>query len=58
MLQDALEGGQFDYVPALRSHDDPNHECVSRFLRGIASVAPIRLDPAPGTLSLFRGRLA
>ncbi|MGB8692262.1 MAG: hypothetical protein WCD08_01985 [Steroidobacteraceae bacterium] len=58
MLQDALDGGQFDYVPGLRSHDDPNHDGVSRFLRGVASVAPIRLDPAPGTLSLFRGRLA
>jgi len=58
MLQDAAEGGQFDYVPALRSHEDPNHDGVSRFLRGVASVAPIRLNPAPGTLSLFRGRLA
>lgn len=58
MLQDAVEGGQFDYVPGLRSQDDPNYDGVSRFLRGLTSVAPIRLDPAPGTLSLFRGRLA
>jgi hypothetical protein len=58
MLQDAVEGGQFDYVPGLRSPNDPNHDGVSRFLRGDTSVAPIRLDPAPGTLSLFRGRLA
>jgi hypothetical protein len=58
MLQDADDGGQFDYVRDLRTDDDPNHKGVSRFLRGVAPVVPIRLDPAPGTLSLFHGRLA
>jgi hypothetical protein len=58
MLQVATDGGWFEYVPGLRTAADANHAGVSRFLGSVTAAEPIRLDPAPGTLSLFEGRLA
>ena len=58
MLQPALEGGAFDYLPAMRSHADPNHAGVAAFLAGTSATPPIGLHPQAGTLSLFQGHLA
>ena len=57
MLQPSLSGGAFEYVPMLRSADDPNPDGVRALLTG--DRAGVReLSPAPGTLALFRGRLS
>jgi alkylated DNA repair dioxygenase AlkB len=55
MLQESLEGGEFDYVPAIRTPDDENFAAVQAVLHGAGE--PVRsLPAAPGTLTLFRGR--
>lgn len=56
MYQPADQGGTFEYVPRLRTDDDPNHEGVAAVLDG--AVAARRLDIGPGALSLFRGHCA
>jgi 2OG-Fe(II) oxygenase superfamily len=55
MLQECLEGGEFEYVPGVRSAEDENLAGVAAVLTG--DSGPVRsLHPAPGTLTLFRGR--
>jgi len=57
MLQPSLGGGQFVYVPQLRSADDENPECVRRLLQGDRSG--IRsMCGAAGTLALFCGHFS
>jgi len=57
MLQPSISGGAFEYVPMLRSADDPNPDGVRALLTG--DRAGVReLSPAPGTLALFRGRMS
>jgi hypothetical protein len=57
MLQPPLGGGQFEYVPMLRSADNENLEGVRRLLQGDRSG--IRsMGGAAGTLSLFRGHFS
>ena len=57
MLQPSISGGAFEYVPMLRSADDPSPHGVRALLTG--DRAGVReLSPAPGTLALFRGRLS
>ena len=57
MLQPSTSGGAFEYVPMLRSADDPNPDGVRALLSG--DRAGVRaLSPAPGTPALFRGRLS
>ena len=54
MLQPPLGGGQFEYVPMLRSADNENLEGVRRLLQGDRSG--IRsMSGTAGTLALFRG---
>ncbi len=53
-LQDAEEGGDFLYVPLVRSADDENYEGVAKVLAG--ETAPTRIPMTPGTLLLFEGR--
>lgn len=53
MYRQAESGGTFEYVPALRSDDDPNHAGVAAVLDG--DVTPEVLDIEPGTLCVFRG---
>jgi alkylated DNA repair dioxygenase AlkB len=55
MLQECLEGGEFEYVPGLRTAEDENLAGVGAVLKG--DRGPVRsLHAAPGTLTLFRGR--
>ena len=57
LLQPPLSGGQFEYMPMLRSADNENLEGVRRLLQGDRSG--IRsMSGAAGTLALFRGHLS
>lgn len=53
-LQDAAEGGDFLYVPLVRSPEDENYEGVRKVLAG--ATEPTRIPMTPGTLLLFEGR--
>jgi hypothetical protein len=57
MLQPPRSGGAFEYVPMLRTSDDPNPDGVRALLTGDRTGVR-NLSPAPGTLALFRGRLS
>jgi hypothetical protein len=55
MLQECLEGGEFEYVPRIRAADAENFAAVRAVLDGARE--PVRsLEAGPGTLTLFRGR--
>lgn len=54
MLQAAERGGAFEYVPDVRSDDDERPQLVASVLDGDRSRV-ISLEPAPGTLTMFRG---
>ena len=54
LLQKPTRGGEFEYVPAIRTDDDPGWDRIRRVFGGTSDevqTAPI----APGTLALFRG---
>ena len=53
-IQNADEGGGFEYVPLIRSEDDENYEGVARILDEVET--PRQPEMSPGTLSLFLGR--
>ena len=54
MLQPPRSGGDFEYVPMLRSADDPNYDGVAALLAG--SRDGVRgMSGTSGTLALFRG---
>jgi len=55
VIQNAEEGGAFEYVPNLRSAEDENFEAVARVLNG-ASEDVRSLELQPGDLQIFRGR--
>jgi hypothetical protein len=57
MYQQAESGGEFVYVPGLRSEDNENYAAVQRVLQGDASQLKV-LPSAPGTLAFFRGQHA
>ncbi|EWM10471.1 hypothetical protein [Kutzneria sp. 744] len=57
MYQQADAGGDFEYVPGLRSADDENHPGVRRVLLGDRSGIRV-LPSAPGTLAFFHGEHA
>jgi hypothetical protein len=57
MLRPPEAGGHFEYVPAIRSDDDPNEAGILAVLRGDHSAVR-RITTAPGTLALFRGHHA
>jgi hypothetical protein len=57
MLQAPLAGGQFEYVPRLRSADDENEEGVRRLLQGDRSGLRA-ISGTAGTITLFRGHLS
>jgi len=54
-LQDADDGGDFEYVPLIRSAADENYPAVQRLLRG-GRDGVVRVPMTPGTLLLFEGR--
>ena len=55
LLQECASGGAFEFVPRIRSANDPNYAAIERLLDG-ARDGVIRLDMQPGTLALFQGR--
>jgi hypothetical protein len=55
LLQDCDRGGDFEYVPHIRSPEAPNYERVERLLDG-AREGVVTLDVKPGTMALFMGR--
>lgn len=57
MYQCAEQGGQFEYVPWLRSEQSEHYEDVQKVLHGDRSRIKI-LASAPGTLAFFRGEHA
>lgn len=57
VLQAPLAGGQFEYVPMLRSAEDENPEAVRRLLHGERSGVRV-MSGGAGTLALFRGHLS
>jgi hypothetical protein len=54
-LRAAEQGGDFDYVPLIRSATDENYPCVQRLLLGDEHDV-VRVPMTPGTLLLFEGR--
>jgi len=54
-LRAAEQGGDFDYVPLIRSASDENYPRVQRLLKG-AEDEVVRVPMTPGTLLLFEGR--
>jgi hypothetical protein len=58
MYQQAEAGGDFLYVPALRSEADENYAGVRRVLLGEDLDSVKTLPSAPGTLAVFQGRNA
>jgi len=55
LLQAPEAGGVFEYRTGLRSDTDPNYAGVAEFLEGRDAQVE-RIDVAPGTLNVFRGR--
>ncbi len=55
LLQDCASGGAFEFVPRIRSAEDPHYGAIERLLGG-GCDGVIRLDMQPGTLALFQGR--
>jgi hypothetical protein len=54
-LQDADEGGDFEYVPHIRASDDERYDDVAALLTG-GGAGVVRVPMEPGTLMLFEGR--
>lgn len=54
-LQNANEGGDFEYAPMIRTPENENFEEVSRVLAG-SSTRVVTLKLEPGDLQLFKGR--
>ena len=55
LLQDCASGGDFEYVPRIRSAAAPNYDAIERLLDG-GRDGVVRLAMQPGTLALFQGR--
>ncbi len=53
-LQNADNGGGFEYVPLIRDEDDENYAAVTRILEG--NDSPRQPKMTPGSFSLFLGR--
>jgi hypothetical protein len=54
-LQDAKRGGDFEFVPLVRSEEDERYEAVRTVLDG-GSAEVVTLGMTPGTLLIFEGR--
>jgi hypothetical protein len=55
LLQDCERGGDFEYVPHIRTADAANYDRVEQLLDG-ARDGIVTLDIEPGTMALFMGR--
>ena len=54
LLQEAEQGGLFEYAKDLRSDDDPNYAGVAELVAG--RLEPTVLQQDPGTLNVFLGK--
>jgi hypothetical protein len=55
LLQQPIDGGEFEFRPGLRTDDDPNHDAVARLMAGDDGHVQ-RRRCEPGTLTVFAGR--
>jgi hypothetical protein len=55
LLQPAEKGGEYEFVPMIRSAENPNYEHVRRVLKG-SDEGVVTLEIEPGSLVLFEGR--
>ncbi len=55
LLRDCEAGGEFEYVPNIRTPTQENYDRVGRLLDGDRSEV-VTLEHRPGTLALFQGR--
>lgn len=55
VLQNAEEGGHFEFAPGIRNAEEENYAAVGEVLGG-AREKLVRLDLAPGDLQCFKGR--
>jgi hypothetical protein len=55
-LQDASRGGDFEYVPMIRTRADERYDDVAAVLRGDDPGRVVHVPMEPGTLMLFEGR--
>lgn len=55
LLQPSEKGGEYEFVPMIRSGDNPNYDHVRRVLKG-SSEGVVTLEIEPGSLVLFEGR--
>jgi hypothetical protein len=55
LVDEADEGGLFEYVPGARTADDENFEAIQRILEGSAESVHT-LDLRAGDMQIFRGR--
>ncbi|MCZ4351020.1 2OG-Fe(II) oxygenase [Roseovarius aestuarii] len=55
MLQASESGGDFEMVPNTRTDDDPNHDYVTRVLKGDCPQDAVSVAREAGALCIFRG---
>ncbi len=55
LVEQADEGGEFEYVPAIRSHNDEGFDHIQHVLEG-GRDGVRTLDLRPGDMQIFRGR--
>ncbi len=55
LVEEADEGGLFEYVPAIRSADDEGFDAIGDILAG-GTTNVVSLDLRPSDLQIFRGR--
>ena len=55
LLDEASDGGRFEYVPDIRTEADENYDGVQAVLEGDRGPV-VSLDLRPGDLQIFRGR--
>jgi hypothetical protein len=57
MIQRSDSGGDFEYVPLVRTPEDERYDDVRAVLQGTSDRVRL-LDSEPGTLAFFRGRFS
>jgi hypothetical protein len=55
LLQESQGGGEYEFVPMIRTPDNESYESVKKILNG-STEGVLRLDISPGSLVLFEGR--
>jgi len=55
LVEEADEGGLFEYYPAIRSADDEGFDRIANVLAGVRDGV-VSLDLRPGDLQIFKGR--